>query len=70
MNKKDARRVWGCVENEGFDYCFRNYSAFKEVKDKKFHDLRKAYLKAAETFEKYLNKNKPEYDDEEDEDDL
>jgi hypothetical protein len=67
MKKQDAQRVWRCIENEGFDYCFRNYSAFKEVKDKKFHDLRKAYLKAAETFEKYLEKVRPDEYDNDDE---
>lgn len=29
---------------EGFDYCFRYYSDFEEVKDEKFHELRKGYL--------------------------
>lgn len=30
---------------EGVNYCFHYYSDFKEVKDVKFHELRKAYLK-------------------------
>ena len=43
-------KLWevnACVENEGFDYAFRHYSDFSEVKDKKFHELRSAYVDAA-----------------------
>lgn len=44
---------------EGFDYCFRWYSDFtRDVKDKKFHELREGYLDGKITsFEliKYIN---------------
>lgn len=43
-----------CVEQEGFDYTFRSYSEFPDVKDRKFHKLRKAYVEAAEKLEDYL----------------
>ena len=45
---KDADRVRDTVECEGFDYAFRHYSHFEEIKDEEFHRLREAYLKAAE----------------------
>jgi hypothetical protein len=48
------REVAACVENEGFDYAFRHYSDFKEVKDVEFHILRQAYVKAAEALAEYL----------------
>ena len=49
------RDVVACVENEGFDYAFRHYSDFEEVKDKEFHRLRSAYVKAAEELAEYLD---------------
>lgn len=55
--KKDNWRdeVIGTIEYEGFDYCFRYYSTYREIKDKKFHRLRKAYVKAAKELEQYVN---------------
>ena len=46
--------VAACVENEGFDYAFRNYSDFKEVKDNEFHKLRRAYVEAADALSEYI----------------
>jgi hypothetical protein len=46
--------VTAVVENEGFDYAFRFYSSFKEVKDVEFHLLRQAYVKAANALAEYL----------------
>lgn len=40
---------------EGFHYCFENYSTFEEVEDPKFHELRKAYLKAASELKCYVD---------------
>ena len=44
------------MDAEGFDYCFRNYSNWKEIKDTEFHKLRKAYMEAANALEEYINK--------------
>ncbi len=55
--KDPILEVRACVENEGFDYAFRHYSDFSQVKDKKFHALRKAYVKAAEALEKFIEKS-------------
>lgn len=38
--------VRDCIECEGFDYAFVDYSHFQEVKDVEFHRLRQAYLDA------------------------
>lgn len=54
MNKKDKEFVQYCIENEGFDYCFVNYSSFDEIEDEEFHKLRKEYIKAAKKLEKYI----------------
>lgn len=45
------------IEKEGFDYAFRAYSNYPEVKNKKFQELRKEYVKSADKLEKYLDKN-------------
>jgi len=54
MTKTERRRLEDKIDNEGFDYCFRHYSSFPEIKDKKFHELRKAYIAASEALEKHL----------------
>lgn len=45
------------VEQEGFDYCFRCYSTWEEVKDTKFQLLLTKYLESAEALENYINNN-------------
>jgi hypothetical protein len=42
------------MRDEGFDYCFRHYSSFDEIKDDKFHELRLKYIKIAEELENYV----------------
>ena len=43
------------MENEGFNYCFKHYSSFKEVEDEKFHELRKKYLEISQELEEYVH---------------
>jgi len=43
------------MENEGFHYCFKHYSSFKEVEDEKFHELRKKYLEISHELEEYVH---------------
>lgn len=52
----DWKNVHYRMEAERFDYCWRSYSDFLEVKDPYFHALRKNYIRAAEELEKYVNK--------------
>jgi hypothetical protein len=55
LNAKQLKYVLDTVDNEGFDYAFRHYSDFKdEVSDAKFHELREAYVKAAEELAEYV----------------
>lgn len=42
------------MQHEGFDYCFRHYSSFEEIKDEKFHKLRLKYIEIAEELETYV----------------
>lgn len=32
------------MDNEGFEYCFRQYSDFDEIKDEEFHKLRQTVI--------------------------
>ena len=54
MKAKDAENVRHKIDAEGFDYCFRYYSHFPEVKDEEFHKLRVAYVQAAKDLEDYI----------------
>ena len=43
------------MENEGFHYCFKHYSSFKEVQDGKFHELRRKYLEISHELGEYVH---------------
>lgn len=42
------------MDDEGLDYCFIHYSSFEEIKDEKFHELRKNYLESAKLLKEYI----------------
>jgi hypothetical protein len=54
MTQKETQGVRNAVENEGFDYAFRHYSNFDEVKSTRFHELRNAYVAAAKTLAEFV----------------
>lgn len=54
------------IEAEGLHYCFKHYSSFEEIEDPKFHELRKAYLAAAEALTEYVDAKLKELNSEED----
>lgn len=54
---RDFQRVQDWIENEGFDYTFMDYSTFGYLKDEKFHELRKMYIKAHNDLQQYINEN-------------
>lgn len=54
MLKKEKNYVRATVENEGFDYAFVHYSDFEDIKDEKFHELRKNFLEAREKLAEYI----------------
>lgn len=54
MKPKDAKYVRETIENEGFGYAFLDYSDFEDIKDEKFHELRKAFIKAQQELDDYI----------------
>lgn len=54
MKPKDLDYIRETVNQEGFDYAFTGYSNFEEIKDKEFHRLREAYLKARKELAEYI----------------
>lgn len=61
--REDWKAVVYRMDAESFDYCWRSYSNFEEIKDKKFHKLRKAYVDAANAIEKYVNEKSKELEE-------
>ena len=43
------------INEEGFEYCFKGYSDWKEIKDENFHELRLGFLKSMEDISEYIN---------------
>ncbi len=60
MTKEEKLELFEAIEGEGFNYAFSHYSDWKEIKDKEFHILRKAYLKAEKSLNKYIGWQKCE----------
>jgi regulator of replication initiation timing len=56
MDEEQAKDLLSRINQEGFHYCFIYYSDFKEINDKKFHSLRKKYIKAFKELEEYVSK--------------
>jgi len=54
MKAKEHELVRDIIEKEGFDYAFCDYTDFEEIKDEKFHELRKAYVTAATALKEYV----------------
>jgi hypothetical protein len=57
MDESTLNYVQNVIDGEGFDYAFIHYDDFNKVKDKEFHKLRKAYIKAQLALELYISKN-------------
>ena len=43
------------MDEEGFDYCFENYSNWDEIKDDEFHRLRLEFLKSMKELREYID---------------
>lgn len=43
------------IKEEGFHYCFENYSTWSEIKDEQFHKLRLEYLETAKLLKEYID---------------
>ena len=50
----DMQYVEGKIRNEGFDYAFVHYSRYEDIKDEKFHELRKKFLEARKELNDYV----------------
>jgi len=55
IEKENWEMVSYRMREEGFHYCFKSYSNFDEIKDDKFHELRKEYLRISKELEDYVN---------------
>lgn len=54
MTKEQRKYILAKIDNEGFDYFFCHYSSCEDIKDERFHELRKAYLKATKDLQDYI----------------
>ena len=52
---KEIVKMLSAVDSEGLEYAFVNYSSFEEIKDERFHELRKEFLYAYRELDRYLN---------------
>lgn len=43
------------MDNEGFEYCFKHYSSFSEIKDEEFHNLRLSLLSQMDKMRKLVH---------------
>jgi hypothetical protein len=43
------------MNNEGLEYCFKNYSSFEEIKYKQFHMLRLELILSIDRIKEYVN---------------
>lgn len=59
MDKHEELEKWEKVKYrmraEGIEYCFRNYSSFKEIEDQPFHLLRMLLIESMDKMEKLVN---------------
>ena len=55
MTEDEKSYVEECVSEEGFAYCFEDYSDFENINDPEFHRLRKKYLKVYFEFKNYFS---------------
>lgn len=63
ITEKQADHILTCADLEGFDYCFRSFSSFKEVTDPEFRKLVDTYKTAAEALETFLRTAAPDHED-------
>ena len=54
LSDEDVEDLSGIMDNEGFGYGFMDYSNFSEIKNSKFHTLRKKFVKAGNDLRDFL----------------
>ena len=61
---EDWERVRYRIDEEGMEYCFRQYSHWEEINDVKFHLLRLKLIGVMEEMREYVDNQIKNYDDE------
>ncbi len=54
MKAKDIVLINSAVENEGFWYCFTDYSAWKDIEDEELHRRIDKMIEAADELKAYI----------------
>ena len=54
MKQDDAESVLSIIDTEGFDNTFNHLTTFRDIGDHRFHELRRAYVNAAQELKDYL----------------
>jgi hypothetical protein len=54
MKQEDAESVLSVIDAEGFDNTFNHLATFRDIGDHRFHELRRAYVNAAQELKDYL----------------
>lgn len=70
LSREEVEALVGSIEKEGFAYCFmrlhdwktKYYESCTIVKDKKFHELRKEFIKSTKEFDNYIKRQAKKYD--------
>lgn len=60
MTSEEVEKVLADIDEEGMWYAFDSYSEYREITDAKFHDLRRAFVKAGNALNDYLASKKKE----------
>ena len=55
MDELDRQSVIDIIDQEGFYYTFAHFTSFEDIRDKKFHELRNAFLDARNALLDYLD---------------
>lgn len=63
ITEKQADHVLTCIDLEGFDYCFRTYSSFKDIADSEFRKLVNNYKNTAQALEDFLRIHAPNHEE-------
>jgi hypothetical protein len=56
MTKDQVENVLFKIDNDGFDYCFRQYSSFEEISDLEFRKAYDEYVSAAQALEEHIRR--------------
>lgn len=54
MNKEDTKYLLACIDMEGFDYAFVDYSNYSRIKDEELHRLHNQFLQARRLLAAYV----------------